>query len=123
MLAAHRDSWAAGLAFRDKVRNETIAGRQERDPAEYEARVQHAFEVATVLKKNIVQGKKEDGDTYRLRITPDTELGSNEGVKAPYSRPTRGAPRLKCGEDPNAVTPLPPKSLRGSYDASASSSR
>ncbi|KAG8729314.1 hypothetical protein FRC12_021066 [Ceratobasidium sp. 428] len=89
----------------------------------YEARVQHAFEVATVLKKNIVQGKREDGDTYRLRITPDTELGSNEGVKAPYSRPTRGAPRLKCGEDPNAVTPLPPKSLRGSYDASASSSR
>ncbi|KAG9121927.1 hypothetical protein FRC07_001897 [Ceratobasidium sp. 392] len=110
-------------AFREKVRNETVAGRQELDPAEYEARVQHAFEVATVLRKNIVQGAREDGDTYRLRITSDTELGSNEGVKTPYSRPARGAPRLKCGEDPNAVTPLPPKSLRGLFGAGAGSTR
>ncbi|KAG9095861.1 hypothetical protein FS749_009582 [Ceratobasidium sp. UAMH 11750] len=110
-------------AFRDKIRAETVAGRQEPDPTEYEARVQHAFEVATVLKKNIVQGTKGDGDTYRLRITPDTELGSNDGVKAPYSRPARGTPRLKCGEDPNAVAPLPPKSLRASPSAGAGSTR
>ncbi|QRW14775.1 mitochondrial zinc maintenance protein 1 [Ceratobasidium sp. AG-Ba] len=109
-------------AFRDKVRTETIAGRQELDPAEYEARVQHAFEVATVLKKNLVQGTKE-GDTYRLRITPDTELGSNEAVKVPYSRPSRGTPRPKCGEDPNAVAPLPPKSLRASLCSGAGSTR
>ncbi|KAG8748007.1 hypothetical protein FRC10_009759 [Ceratobasidium sp. 414] len=119
----YRSSWIAGLAFRDKIRAETVAGREELDPAEYEARVQHAFEVATVLKKNIVQGIKGDGDTYRLRITPDTELGSNDGVKAPYSRPARDIPRLKCGEDPNAVAPLPPKSLRASLGTGAGSTR
>ncbi|CAE6471293.1 unnamed protein product, partial [Rhizoctonia solani] len=102
-------------AFRDKVRTETVAGQQEADPVEYEARVKHAFEVADVLKKNVVQGVKEkEGEdaTWKLRMTPDTELGSNEGVKAPYSRPARGTPRTKCGEDPNAVAPLPPRSLR-----------
>ncbi|KDN49432.1 hypothetical protein RSAG8_02134, partial [Rhizoctonia solani AG-8 WAC10335] len=120
-------------AFRDKVRTETVVGRQEADPAEYEARVKHAFEVADVLKKNVVQAEKqgEGEDTaWKLRVTSDTELGSNEGVKAPYSRPTRGQPRLKCGEDPNAVAPLPPRSLRHmtesnptrSYSTAASSS-
>ncbi|KAG8763063.1 hypothetical protein FRC11_006257 [Ceratobasidium sp. 423] len=102
-------------AFRDKVRTETVAGRQEVDPVEYEARVKHAFEVADVLKKNVVQAVKEgegEDTAWRLRMTSDTELGSNEGVKAPYSRPTRGTPRPKCGEDPNAVSPLPPRSLR-----------
>ncbi|CAE6515541.1 unnamed protein product [Rhizoctonia solani] len=102
-------------AFRDKVRTETVAGRQELDPVEYEARVKHAIEVAEVLKKNVVQAVKEgEGKdaAWKLRMTSDTELGSNEGVKAPYSRPTRGSPRLKCGEDPNAVSPLPPRSLR-----------
>ncbi|CAE6433336.1 unnamed protein product [Rhizoctonia solani] len=102
-------------AFREKVRTETVAGRQEVDPAEYEARVKHAFEVAEVLKKNVVQGVKEgegQDSAWRLRMTSDTELGSNEAVKAPYSRPARGTPRTKCGEDPNAVSPLPPRSLR-----------
>ncbi|KAF8610827.1 hypothetical protein BDV93DRAFT_517924 [Ceratobasidium sp. AG-I] len=111
-------------AFRDKIRTETAAGRQELDPAEYEARVQHAFAVATVLKKNIVQGAQESSNgeegAWRLRLTPDTELGTNEGVKTPYVRPTRGTPRPKCGEDPNATAPLPPKSLRGSMGASGS---
>jgi hypothetical protein len=54
------------LAFRDKVRTETAAGRQELDPAEYEARVQHAHEVATVLRKNIVQGSQENSDAWRM---------------------------------------------------------
>ncbi|KAJ1310332.1 hypothetical protein OPQ81_007071 [Rhizoctonia solani] len=120
-------------AFRDKVRTETIAGRQEADPVEYEARVKHAFEVAEVLRKNVVQAVKQgegENSTWKLRMTSDTELGSNEGVKAPYSRPTRGQPRPKCGEDPNAVAPLPPRSLRHlagsnstrSYSTAASSS-
>ncbi|CAE6396939.1 unnamed protein product [Rhizoctonia solani] len=102
-------------AFRDKVRTETISGQQEADPAEYEARVKHAFEVADVLRKNVVQAIKqgdEEDATWKLRMTPDIELGSNESVKDPYSRPSRGQPRLKCGEDPNAVSPLPPRSLR-----------
>ncbi|GAB1517545.1 hypothetical protein RhiTH_000594 [Rhizoctonia solani] len=110
-----RASGTTFAAFRDKVRTETVAGQQEADPVEYEARVKHAFEVADVLKKNVVQGVKEkEGEdaTWKLRMTPDTELGSNEGVKAPYSRPARGTPRTKCGEDPNAVAPLPPRSLR-----------
>lgn len=47
------------VAFRDKVRKETVAGRQVLDPLEYEARVKHAFEVAEVLRKNVVQAVKQ----------------------------------------------------------------
>ncbi|KAI1372469.1 hypothetical protein F4677DRAFT_263592 [Hypoxylon crocopeplum] len=44
--------------------------------------IKHAEEVAALLRKNIVQGKKE-GEVYKLRIHEDTERGDNDTVKFP----------------------------------------
>ncbi|KAK2073361.1 hypothetical protein P8C59_007650 [Phyllachora maydis] len=42
--------------------------------------VRHAEEVATMLKANVVQGRRE-GDTYKLRIHEHTERGDNDTIK------------------------------------------
>lgn len=44
--------------------------------------IQHAEEVAQILRKNIVQGVNVEGsDSYKLRIHEDTERGDNQSVK------------------------------------------
>ncbi|KAB5559644.1 mitochondrial zinc maintenance protein 1, mitochondrial [Coniochaeta sp. 2T2.1] len=48
------------------------------DP-EVQAGVQHAQEVASFLRSNVVQGKKE-GDVYKLRIHDDIERGDNDTI-------------------------------------------
>ncbi|KAI0190406.1 hypothetical protein EV127DRAFT_90926 [Xylaria flabelliformis] len=47
---------------------------------EFPAAVKHAEEVATILRQNVVQGKK-DGDRYKLRIHEETERGDNDTIK------------------------------------------
>ncbi|KAI0190839.1 hypothetical protein F4808DRAFT_444243 [Astrocystis sublimbata] len=47
---------------------------------EYPEAVKHAEEVATILRQNVVQGKKS-GDRYKLRIHEETERGDNDTVK------------------------------------------
>jgi hypothetical protein len=42
-------------AFQAKARAETVNGRTQTDPKQYEANVKHALEVATVLRQNFVQ--------------------------------------------------------------------
>ncbi|KAK8098982.1 uncharacterized protein PG998_012223 [Apiospora kogelbergensis] len=49
------------------------------DP-KYAEEFQHAQDVATILKQNVVQGKRE-GDTYKLRIHEHVERGDNDTVK------------------------------------------
>lgn len=71
VLAAAKQSIRQG--FRDK------AGLLPNDPSIAPA-IQHAEEVASFLKANIVQGKKE-GDVYKLRIHEHTERGDNESIK------------------------------------------
>ncbi|KAI1163848.1 hypothetical protein F5B18DRAFT_651174 [Nemania serpens] len=48
---------------------------------EFPAAVKHAEEVATILRQNVVQGKREEGDLYKLRIHEETERGDNDTVK------------------------------------------
>jgi len=52
---------------------------------ELESAVKHAEEVAKILRENVVQGKKIEGqdDRYRLRIHEQTERGDNDTVKMP----------------------------------------
>ncbi|KAH8907380.1 mitochondrial zinc maintenance protein 1, mitochondrial [Coniochaeta sp. PMI_546] len=49
------------------------------DPA-VQAAVQHAQEVASFLRSNVVQGQKE-GDVYKLRIHDEIERGDNDTIK------------------------------------------
>ncbi|KAL5511537.1 hypothetical protein ACEPAH_4754 [Sanghuangporus vaninii] len=101
-------------AFRDKLRADFSSAID--DPKEYAARIQLGREIADVLRKNVVQAVRVDpsgssssplayskdwektsptaqnegggGGTWRLRLTKDTELGSNESIKS--SRSTEG---------------------------------
>ncbi|KAJ7738521.1 RF-1 domain-containing protein [Mycena maculata] len=74
-------------AFRSKIRQDAVAARGVADVAAYEQHNTLAIEIATILRKNIVQAERvdasEDTDTWRVRITEDTELGSNDTVKNP----------------------------------------
>ncbi|KAF2458044.1 mitochondrial zinc maintenance protein 1, mitochondrial, partial [Lineolata rhizophorae] len=48
--------------------------------------VDHAGEVAKVLRENVVQGRSVEDGRYRLRIHEYTELGDNETVKTAGQR-------------------------------------
>ncbi|KAL5533034.1 hypothetical protein ACEPAF_4810 [Sanghuangporus sanghuang] len=100
-------------AFQDKLRKDFKECRSAiDDPEEYAARIQLGREIADVLRKNVVQAVKVDpsgssssplayskdwektsptarneglGGTWRLRLTKDTELGSNESIKSSQS--------------------------------------
>jgi hypothetical protein len=68
------------------------------DVKTYEDSITFAREIADVLRKNIVQAVKvEDGQdngdqgTWKLRITKDTELGSNDSIKNPAPMTSRRA--------------------------------
>lgn len=89
---------------------------------ELQKRIEEWNEIAAFLRKNIVQGEKDESGSYsestsilillcpgeviaadeeELRVTSDTELGSNETVKEPPKLPTTPFPnrnRRKCGE-------------------------
>jgi len=71
MLDAARQQIRTG--FRDK------ASLPASDPSIQPA-LQHADEVASFLKANLVQGKRE-GSTYKLRIHEHTERGDNDSIK------------------------------------------
>ncbi|KAM4061104.1 hypothetical protein HRG_010011 [Hirsutella rhossiliensis] len=50
--------------------------------ADAQAAIQHAQQVARILRENVVQGRKAEGrdDTYKLRIHEHTERGDNESI-------------------------------------------
>ncbi|KAI0020028.1 hypothetical protein F4780DRAFT_779951 [Xylariomycetidae sp. FL0641] len=75
---------AATASIREGFR--TNAALDPSDPAVPGA-IQHAEEVAQILRQNIVQGQKAaEDDTYKLRIHKDTERGDNDSVKFPNGK-------------------------------------
>lgn len=95
-FAAYRSLFrATRLAFRDDrfllnaARNQIRAEFRNAPPisqsrAEYEKRIKHAHEVASVLRANVVQGvREESGDAYKLRIHSETERGDNDSINSP----------------------------------------
>ncbi|PYI11987.1 mitochondrial zinc maintenance protein 1, mitochondrial [Aspergillus sclerotiicarbonarius CBS 121057] len=83
---------ATRVAFQDDVRV-MIAARQEarrnfdshrRNGIDTPMQINHAIEVADILKHNIVQGVREQGDEnarWELRIHDDIERGDNDSIK------------------------------------------
>jgi len=79
-------------AFRLKMRTDALSAQSETNPSAYDAHATLAREAASFLRKNIVQASRAPGtlsdiheETWQLRITKDTELGSNDSVKSPPS--------------------------------------
>lgn len=60
--------------------------------------IQHLEEVATFLRRNVVQGEKVEGDEerYRLNFHKDIELGDNESIKQKTEFKAR--PFKKCSD-------------------------
>ncbi|CEP61266.1 Mzm1p LALA0_S02e10528g [Lachancea lanzarotensis] len=89
-LAAYRNGLrATRVAFSQDTRVLLAARTQMRDGMVHppnpelspEQQISHLNDVAEFLRRNIVQGKKTEGDKYALNIHKDTELGDNETVK------------------------------------------
>lgn len=85
------------LAARKEIRNNFEASR-ELTVGEQESKIQHANEVAKVLRMNVVQGKldQEKTDTYDLRIHKDIELGDNESIKQKKQAQAASGTSGKC---------------------------
>jgi complex III assembly factor LYRM7 len=74
-------------AARQEIRKNFDSARHL-SPDEQDIKLEHAKEVAKILRTNVVQGKRkaetaseEGADTYNLRIHKDIELGDNESIK------------------------------------------
>lgn len=89
-LAAYRNGLrATRIAFRQDIPMLLAARSKMREgmanpPSQelsVDEQIQHLNDVALFLKRNIVQGKKDDQGKYHLNIHEDTELGDNESIK------------------------------------------
>ncbi|ORX40167.1 hypothetical protein BD324DRAFT_648769 [Kockovaella imperatae] len=50
-------------------------------------RISEWKEVALFLRRNVVQGEQDESGSFRLRVTPETELGVNESIRSAERRP------------------------------------
>lgn len=57
--------------------------------AEIDEHIQSAFEIASYLRKNVVQGKINEEGVYSLRFTEETERGDNDTIRAPKQTEAR----------------------------------
>ncbi|GAA6020102.1 hypothetical protein JCM11491_006398 [Sporobolomyces phaffii] len=62
--------------------------------------IEGAFEIATYLRRNVVQGRRTEEGNYALRITEETERGDNDTIKQPKDARVMRGPRE--GGDANA---------------------
>ncbi|CAH0000563.1 unnamed protein product [Clonostachys rhizophaga] len=69
-------------AAQSQIRSEFI-NKSALDPSERPAAIQHAQDVARILRENVVQGRREteNDHNYKLRIHEFTEKGDNDSIK------------------------------------------
>jgi len=88
LLRSTRIAFQGDLPLLHAARQEARNGFQKNsailveDPALASA-IAHAEEVAQILRQNVVQGKHDGDNKYKLRIHEDTERGDNDTVKMP----------------------------------------
>ncbi|KAJ7219129.1 RF-1 domain-containing protein [Mycena pura] len=102
-------------AFRSKIRQDALTAQNVTDPVVYEQHNALAREIATILRKNVAQANRindsADSNTWScvcytrltaafsfclgVRITEETELGSNDTVKSPPALETRRRARKR----------------------------
>ncbi|OAX39187.1 hypothetical protein K503DRAFT_792098 [Rhizopogon vinicolor AM-OR11-026] len=102
-------------AFRHKMRTETLflASSARNDVKLVQEKVQFAHELATTLRRNVVQAritKSKDGqEAWNLRFTEDTELGENDSIKNPPPMPSSRRAR-KLEKDEQSTEPAAQRS-------------
>ncbi|KAJ7172634.1 RF-1 domain-containing protein [Mycena filopes] len=103
-------------AFRSKIRQDALAARDTTDPAIYEQHNTIGREIALIVRKNLVQATQMKSDTWsevhfrftNLRITKDTEMGSNDSIKNPTVVETSRRARKKEKEVQTSSETLAP---------------
>ncbi|KAK0483454.1 RF-1 domain-containing protein [Armillaria novae-zelandiae] len=98
-------------AFRSKLRQDAFSGKAETNPAIYQDQADGALKVAAFLRQNVIQAARvaDEENTWSkfsslphcftspeptgLKITKDTELGSNDSIKSPPMETDRQARR------------------------------
>ncbi|KIJ68944.1 hypothetical protein HYDPIDRAFT_105481 [Hydnomerulius pinastri MD-312] len=105
LLRASASTFAGDIpirkAFQVKMRTETLVldSASQNDPKQVEEKLQLAKELATMLRRNVVQARKVEAPSgeaaWNLRITKDTELGDNESIKSPPPVSSRRARKLE----------------------------
>ncbi|KAJ7489862.1 RF-1 domain-containing protein [Mycena galericulata] len=94
------------VAFRSKIRQDATVARDITDPTVYEQHNALGTEIATILRKNT---DSDNTDTWRLRITEETELGSNETIKnPPVVETSRRARKKEKDAQISSEHPAPP---------------
>ncbi|KAI8983473.1 hypothetical protein BDB01DRAFT_850610 [Pilobolus umbonatus] len=71
----------AYLAAKKESYNQFMKFKDETDAAVIEEKLRVAKDVEAILKKNVIQAVKKEDNTFKLRITKDTELGDNDSIK------------------------------------------
>ncbi|KAK7467075.1 hypothetical protein VKT23_004136 [Stygiomarasmius scandens] len=91
-------------AFRQKMRQDALALPPE--PTAMTGYIQHTNDIATFLRRNVVQGSltpqdsSDSREVWHLRIHGQTELGSNDSIKNPKPM------KANSGINPEPVVPL-----------------
>ncbi|KIM80804.1 hypothetical protein PILCRDRAFT_822083 [Piloderma croceum F 1598] len=77
-------------AFRLKIRTDALEAQSESDSNAYAEKVKLGHEIATILRRNVVQahkvqaGQTEDNkELWRIQLRKDTEMGDNDSIKTP----------------------------------------
>ncbi|KUJ08376.1 uncharacterized protein LY89DRAFT_343731 [Mollisia scopiformis] len=86
LLRSTRIAFHGDVAVLHAARQEARAGFRKNaamspDDPSLASAIAHAEDVARFLKENVVQGKHEGEDKYKLRIHEHTERGDNDTVK------------------------------------------
>ncbi|KAI8970376.1 hypothetical protein BDF20DRAFT_803628, partial [Mycotypha africana] len=68
--AAKKETHARFMQFKDETNTDVL-----------EEKLKLAGQVATLLKRNVIQAVEKDENLFKLRITKDTELGDNDSIK------------------------------------------
>ncbi|PWN37355.1 uncharacterized protein FA14DRAFT_141519 [Meira miltonrushii] len=87
ILRTARQTFAGDLAtasaWRKMVRNEFVESKSETDSEKIDQSFTKWEDVIKVLQQNVVQGELNDKKSaFQLKFRPETELGSNESIKA-----------------------------------------
>ncbi|KAI8349660.1 hypothetical protein BD560DRAFT_410110 [Blakeslea trispora] len=69
------------LAAKKETHARFMQSKDETNTTVLEQKLELAGQVASLLRRNVIQGVSKGDDTFKLRITKDTELGDNDSIK------------------------------------------
>ncbi|CAO3610707.1 unnamed protein product [Cunninghamella blakesleeana] len=85
IIAAKKETYARFMQNKDETNTDVL-----------EEKLNLANQVASLLKKNVIQAESNDGSNFKLNITEDTELGDNDSIKKAKGSHRKGKGKRKA---------------------------